>query len=79
MLPTRFGKRWHLFIVTPLKDFMSPFEHNDRRLLFGGLIAIGVRILIIYLLSAVVSSPLERLALKVDKLEDLGRQNLPPL
>jgi adenylate cyclase len=79
MLPTRFGKRWHLFIVTPLKDFMSPFEHNDRRLLFGGLIAIGVQILIIYLLSAVVSSPLERLALKVDKLEDLGRQNLPPL
>ena len=43
------------------------------------MIAIGVQILIIYFLSAVVSSPLERLALKVAKIEDLGRHNLPPL
>ena len=79
MLPIRFGKRWQLFIVTPLNDFTSPFKHNDRRLLVGGLIAIAVQILIIYLLSAVVSSPLERLALKVAKVEDLDRHNLPPL
>ena len=39
MLPTRLGKRWQLFIVTPLNDFTSPVKHNDRRLLFGGLIA----------------------------------------
>ena len=47
MLPVRFGKRWQLFIITPLNDFTSPFKHNDRRLLFGGLIAIAVQILII--------------------------------
>jgi len=79
MLPIRFGKRWPLFIITPLNDFTSPFKHNDRRLLFGGLIAIAVQILIIYFLSAVVSSPLERLAQKVGKIEDLARHNLPPL
>jgi adenylate cyclase len=79
MLPTRLGKRWQLFIVTPLNDFTSPVKHNDRRLLFGGLIAIAAEILIIYFLSAVVSSPLERLALKVAKIEDLGGHNLPPL
>jgi len=79
MLPIKFGKRWQLFIVTPLKDFTNPFKRNDRRLLFWGLIAIGAQILIIYFLSAVVSSPLERLALKVAKIEDLGGHNLPPL
>jgi adenylate cyclase len=79
MLPIKFGKRWQLFIVTPLNDFMSPFKHNDRRLLFGGLIAIAVQLLIIYFLSAVLSSPLERLALKVAKIEDFDRHNLPPL
>jgi adenylate cyclase len=79
MLPVRFGKRWQLFTVTPLDDFTSPFERNDKRLLFGGVIAIAVQILIIYFLSAVVSSPLERLALKVAKIEDLGKHNLPPL
>jgi adenylate cyclase len=79
LLPTRFGKRWQLFIVTPLNDFTSPFKHNDTRLLFGGLIAIGAQILIIYFLSAVVSSPLERLARKVAKIEDLDGHNLPPM
>ena len=79
MLPIRFGKHWQLFVVTPLNDFTNPFKHNDRRLLFGGLIAIAMQILVIYFLSAVVSSPLERLALKVAKIEDLGGHNLPPL
>ncbi len=78
MLPVRFGKRWQLFTVTPLDDFTSQFKSNDRRLLFGGLAAIAAQILIIYFLSAVVSSPLERLALKVGKIEDLGGHNLPP-
>ena len=78
-LPTRLGRRWQLFIVTPLNDFTSPFKHNDRRLLSCGLVAIALQILVIYFLSAVVSSPLERLALKVAKIEDLGGHNLPPL
>ncbi|MBV8590799.1 MAG: hypothetical protein JO212_12220, partial [Acetobacteraceae bacterium] len=78
MLPLRFGKGWQLFTITPLDDFTSQFKRNDRRLLVGGLIAIAAQILIIYFLSAVVSSPLERLALKVGKIEDLGVHNLPP-
>jgi len=79
MLPVQFGKRWQLFTVTPLSDFTSAFERNNNRLLLFGLIAIAVQILIIYFISAVVSSPLERLALKIGKIEDLGGHNLPPL
>jgi adenylate cyclase len=79
MLPMQFGKRWQLFIVTPLDDFTSPFKRNDKRLLIWGLAAIAVQILIIYFLSAVISSPLERLALKVAKIEDLGGRNLAPV
>jgi adenylate cyclase len=79
MLPMRFGKRWQLFTVTPLSDFTSAFDHNDKLLLFWGLIAIATEILIIYFLSAVISSPLERLAHKVTKIEDLGGQDLPAL
>ena len=79
MLPAQFGKRWQLFTVTPLSDFNSAFERNNTRLLFLGLIAIVVQILIIYFISAVVSGPLERLALKIRKIEDFGGHNLPPL
>jgi adenylate cyclase len=78
MMPLRFGKGWQLFTVTPLDDFTSQFKRNDRRLLVGGLAAIAAQILIIYFLSAVVSSPLERLALKVGKIQDLGGHDLPP-
>jgi adenylate cyclase len=77
-LPLRFGKAWQLFTITPLDDFTSQFKRNDKRLLVGGLVAIAAQILIIYFLSAVISSPLERLALKVGKIEDLGVHNLPP-
>jgi adenylate cyclase len=79
MLPIRFGKSWQLFTVTPLSDFTSAFDRNNELLLFWGLIAIGAEILIIYFLSAVVSLPLERLALKVARIEDLGTHELPAL
>jgi adenylate cyclase len=78
-LPPQFGKRWQLFIVTPLHDFTSTFDRNNNRLLFFGLIAIALQILVIYLLSTVISSPLEKLALKVAKIEELSGENLPPL
>jgi adenylate cyclase len=79
MLPVRFGKAWQLFTVTPLADFTGPFEHNNELLFVWGLIAIAVEILIIYFLSAVVSSPLERLAGNVAKIERLDGEDIPPL
>jgi len=79
MLPTRFGKSWQLFTVTPLGDFTSAFERNNKLLFVCGLIAIMVDILIIYFLSAMVSSPLERLATKVASIEDFNGDDLPPL
>src|SRR5882762_10312204 len=78
-LPPQFGKRWQLFIITPLRDFTSALERNNNRLLFFGLIALALQVLVIYFLSTVISSPLEKLALKVAKIEELTGQNLPPL
>jgi adenylate cyclase len=78
-LPPQFGKRWQLFIITPLRDFTSALDSNNNRLLIFGLIAIALQILVIYFLSTVISSPLEKLALKVAKIEELSGQNLPPL
>jgi adenylate cyclase len=79
VLPTQLGKNWQLFTVTPLSDFTSAFDHNNNRLLLFGLIAVVVQIVIIYFMSAVVSSPLEQLALKIGRIEDLGGPRLPPL
>jgi adenylate cyclase len=79
MLPTQLGKSWQLFTVTPLADFTSAFERNNKLLFVCGLIAIAVEILIIYFLSTRLSSPLERLATKVARIEDLSGEDLPPL
>ncbi len=78
-LPPDFGKRWQLFIVTPLGDFTEAFqEHNERLFLFG-MVAIALQIFIIYFLSSVISAPLEKLATKVVRIQDLEGENLPPL
>jgi adenylate cyclase len=78
-LPPQFGKRWQLFIVTPLRDFTSTLDRSNNRLLVFGLIAIALQILVIYFLSTVISSPLEKLALKVGKIQEFSSENLPPL
>ena len=38
-LPADFGKRWQLFIVTPVADFTGAFDRNNRLLLTVGLVA----------------------------------------
>lgn len=78
-LPASFGKRWQLFVVTPLGDFTEAFQEHNKRLFFFGVLAIVLQILIIYFLSSVISAPLEKLARKVVRIQDLEGQNLPPL
>ncbi len=78
-MPAAFGKKWQLFVITPLSDFTSAFDEQNRRLALFGVIAILLQVCIIYFLSSVISSPLEKLALKVTKIQDLGSDNLPPL
>jgi adenylate cyclase len=79
MLPVKFGRRWQLFTVTPLDDFTNAFERNNKLLFIWGLIAIATEILIIYLVSAMVSAPLEQLAANVGKIEHFGGETFPPL
>ncbi|MDP2331121.1 MAG: adenylate/guanylate cyclase domain-containing protein [Reyranella sp.] len=78
-LPPDFGKRWQLFVVTPLADFTEAFQEHNKRLFLFGLVAIVLQILIIYFLSTVISAPLEKLARKVVRIQDLEGENLPPL
>lgn len=70
-LPASFGKAWQLFVVTPFSDFTGALEEQNRQLFIFGLIAIVAQIIIIYVLSGVISAPLERLAVKVMKIKDL--------
>ncbi|WP_395713918.1 adenylate/guanylate cyclase domain-containing protein [Reyranella sp.] len=76
-LPQEFGKRWQLFVITPVSDFTGTFQHNNIRLAIFGLLATVVQIIIIYFLTSVVSSPLERMAFKVGKIQDFGGEQLP--
>lgn len=76
-LPREFGKRWQLFIIAPLDDFTRAFQKHNERLLAFGLGAVLLQVLIIYFLTGVVSAPLEKLALKVSRIQDLGAESLP--
>ncbi len=79
-LPASFGKKWQLFVVSPLSDFTNIFAEHNNKLFAFGLVAIALQILIIYFLSSVVSAPLEKLAHKVTRIQDLGSgDTLPPL
>jgi adenylate cyclase len=78
-MPEDFGKRWQLFTITPLEDFTGSFRRNNDRLLLFGLGATALQILIIYLLSGVLSAPLEKLAHKVSKIQEFGQHDVPPL
>lgn len=75
-MPAEFGKRWQLFIITPLSDFTGTFQDNNIRLAAFGLLALALQIVIIFFLTTVIASPLERLAFKVDKIQELGSEQL---
>ncbi|MEO1091101.1 MAG: adenylate/guanylate cyclase domain-containing protein [Pseudomonadota bacterium] len=74
-----FGKRWQLLVITPLDDFTEPFTRNNRHMLLAGLAAIVVQLAIIYLLASLIASPLQKLALKVDRIHELEHAGLPPV
>jgi adenylate cyclase len=73
-LPLDLGSKWQLFIITPLDDFMHVFKEHNTKLLIMGLLAIALEIVVIYFLSAALSAPLERLALKVGRIESLSAE-----
>ena len=66
-------------MVTPLDDFTGQFTLNNRRMLMLGLGAVAVQLLIIYVLANLIASPLQKLALKVDRINRLEPSRLPPL
>jgi adenylate cyclase len=76
-LPPDFGKRWQLFVITPVSDFTAAFDRNNELLLAIGLIATALSLVIIYFLSGALSAPLERLAAKVQKIQEMGSEPLP--
>ena len=78
-MPPECGKKWQLFFITPLDDFTASFDRQIRYMLLFGLIAIALQMLVIYVLSKVLSAPLEQLATKVTKIQALGGEPLPLL
>ncbi|HEV3490216.1 MAG TPA: cache domain-containing protein, partial [Reyranella sp.] len=76
-LAAEFGKKWQLFTITPLSDFTGPYLANNERMVIFGLLAVALQILIIYFLSSVISAPLEKLAFKVGRIQQLGSEQLP--
>jgi len=76
-LSADFGRRWQLFVITPISDFTGAFDRNNRLLLAVGLIATAVALAIIYFLSGALSAPLERLAAKVLKIQEMHSEPLP--
>ncbi|WP_233270470.1 adenylate/guanylate cyclase domain-containing protein [Chachezhania sediminis] len=65
------GKPWRLMVLTPLSDFTAEFARNSRQMLIIGLAAIAVQLTIIYIIASLVASPLQRLAMKVTRIQSL--------
>ncbi|MCW5736556.1 MAG: hypothetical protein KIS73_20685 [Enhydrobacter sp.] len=78
-LPDDFGKKWQLFIITPISDFTAAFDRNNQHLLALGLAATAIALTIIYFMAGAISAPLERLAAKVGRIQDLEPVLLPPV
>jgi len=76
-LPPDFGKKWQLFIITPIADFTGAFDRNNQYLLALGLAATILALVIIYVMAGAVSAPLERLAAKVGRIQELHPEPLP--
>jgi adenylate cyclase len=76
-LPPDFGRRWQLFVIAPIVDFTGAFDRTNKVLLAVGLGATALSLAIIYLLSGALSAPLERLAAKVLKIQEMRNEPLP--
>jgi adenylate cyclase len=76
-LPPDFGKKWQLFIITPISDFTEAFDRNNQHLLALGLVATAIALTIIYFMAGAISAPLERLASKVGRIQELDPVPLP--
>jgi len=78
-LAAEIGKAWQVFTITPLSDFTGPFQANNDRLVLFGLLAVALQVVIIYFLTSVISAPLEKLAFKVGRIQELGTEQLPSI
>ena len=74
------GKPWRLMVLTPLSDFTAEFARNNRQMLMIGLVAIGMQLVIVYVIASLVAAPLQRLARKVERIQSLeSSADLPML
>ncbi|MEP3047250.1 MAG: adenylate/guanylate cyclase domain-containing protein [Hyphomicrobiales bacterium] len=72
-------KDWQIFVIAPLDDFNAEIKLNNRRMLFIGLGATILQILIIWFLAQKLSTPLERLASSVESIRDLRQETITDL
>lgn len=65
------GKPWRLMVLTPLGDFTGEFAKNNRDMLALGFGAIALQLAIIYVIANLLSLPLQRMARKVARIQNL--------
>lgn len=65
------GKPWRMMVLTPLSDFSGELTRNNRLMATVGMIAVGVQLIIIYVVAARVAAPLAKLSRQVERIRKL--------
>ena len=76
MTSKNIGKNWQFFTITPLHDFTTVFDKTNERMLYLGALVIIAEIIAMHVLAKTISTPLERLATNVAKIERLEGDKL---
>ena len=63
--------------LTTIDDFTGEYKANNNRLLLFGLVVLAIQVVIIFFLTGIISSPLERLARKVGAIQQLSGDATP--
>ena len=64
------GKKWQVFTITPMSDFLALFDRNNSSLLIIGICAVLLQILVVLILSGRIARPLEQLAVQVTRIQN---------
>ena len=73
------GKPWRLMVITPVADFTAEFSRNNRHMLLIGFAAIVLQLAIIYVIANLLSLPLQRMARKVARIQNLENSSDLPV
>ena len=77
--PQNFNKPWTVVTVAPLDDFLVELKQANNRLIFMFLVALVLILVMTYLLSMLISKPLEKLAEQIQQIMKFSSQGGVPV